>query len=42
VSPPGAATPRLSYAGMPMLPHDVINGCFQMKPGSIELTAEGA
>jgi hypothetical protein len=26
----------------PMLPHDVINGCFQLKPGSIELTAEGA
>jgi hypothetical protein len=26
----------------PMLPHDFINGCFQLKPGSIELTAEGA
>jgi hypothetical protein len=26
----------------PMLPHDFINGCFQLKPGSVELTAEGA
>jgi hypothetical protein len=26
----------------PMLPHDVINGCFQLKPGSVELTAEGS
>jgi hypothetical protein len=26
----------------PMLPHDVINGCFQLKATSIELTEEGA
>src|ERR1700686_384330 len=29
-------------ASIPMLPHDVINGCFQLKAASIELTAEGA
>jgi hypothetical protein len=25
-----------------MLSHDVINGCFQLKPGPIELTSDGA
>jgi len=25
----------------PMLPHDVINGCFPLKPGQLELTADG-
>jgi hypothetical protein len=29
-------------ASIPMLPHDVINGCFQLKAATIELTAEGA
>jgi hypothetical protein len=33
---------RSANALSPMLPHDVVNGCFQLKPGSIELTAEGA
>jgi hypothetical protein len=33
---------RPAGASIPILPHDVINGCFQLKPGSIELTAEDA
>lgn len=42
-SPLEAASPRPPPPSViPMLPHDVIHGCFPLKPGSMELTAEGA